>query len=110
MKKIIVIFVLILVCSILNSNTIEETLSQIKSLKKEIVQNEIIVEEKINDLRKNNPLFADQDVFESDTEYIARMSKAMPQIELLRKQYLGDLWQKMSYFRGRLLETDSEKK
>ncbi len=105
MKKIIMVFGLILMCSILNSYTIEETLSQIKSLEIEIEQNEIIVEEKINDLKHKNPLFADKDVFESDIEYIARMSKAMPQINQLRKQYLGDLWQKMSILRGQLFET-----
>ena len=105
MKKIIVILVLILMCSILNSYTIEETLSQIKSLKQEIEQNEIIVAEKLKDLKQNNPLFAEQDVFESDIEYIARMSKAMPQIDILRKQNLDDLWQKMSILRGQLFET-----
>ena len=85
--------------------SIEETLEQIHSLKKEISQNEKLVEEKISDLKRTNPLFADQDVFESDIDYLTRMSKAMPQISRLRKQYLEDLWKKMSILRGRMFET-----
>ena len=85
--------------------SIEETLDQIHTLKEEISQNEKLVEEKISDLKETNPLFADQDVFESDIDYLARMSKAMPQISRLRKQYLEDLWKKMSILRGRMFET-----
>ena len=33
------------------------------------------------------------------------MSRAMPQFDRLRKQYLDDLWQKMSILRGRMFET-----
>jgi len=105
MSKIFTILFILITVSFLHSYTIEETLSQIKSLKKEIEHNEILVEEKIAELNQNNPLFAEQDVFESDVEYLTRMSKAMPQIDRLRKQYLSDLWQKMSILRGRLFET-----
>ena len=105
MSKIFTILFILITVSFLHSYTIEETLSQIESLKKEIERNEILVEEKIAELNQNNPLFAEQDVFESDVEYLTRMSKAMPQIDRLRKQYLSDLWQKMSILRGRLFET-----
>ena len=104
MKKYL-LFVFILIPYFLFSYTIEETLQQIESLKKEISHNEQVVEQKIADLKESNPFFAEQDPFESDTKYLGRMSKAMPQIDRLRKQYLGDLWKKMSILRGRLFET-----
>ena len=104
MKKLILVTTLILT-GILFAQSIDETLQQIDALKKEIAQNEKLVEEKIADLKRTNPLFAEQDVFESDAEYLGRMSRAMPQFDRLRKQYLDDLWQKMSILRGRMFET-----
>lgn len=106
MKKILII-VFIFIPVLLYPYTIEETLNQIESLKKELKHNEQIVEEKIANLNKSNPLFAEQDPFESDSEYIGRMSKTMPQISQIRKQYLGDLWQKLSILRSRLFETEN---
>ena len=105
--KILVLLLIFSLTSILFSYTIEETLEQIASLKKEISQNEILVEQKIADLKSSNPFFAEQNPFESYVEYLVRMSKAMPQINQLRKQYLGDLWQKMSILRGRFFETQN---
>ena len=87
------------------AQSIEETLEQISALKAEISQSEDLVEKKIADLKRTNPLFAEQDAFESDAEYLGRMSRAMPQFDRLRKQYLGDLWKKMSILRGRMFET-----
>ena len=107
MKKIAVVFIFIIMTLILQANEIEDNLKQIEALKKEISQNGILVEQKISDLKSSNPLFAEQDPFESDIEYLTRMSKAMPQINQLRKQYMVDLWQKMSFFRGRLFETQN---
>ena len=99
MKKLILITTLILT-GILFAQSIDETLQQIDALKQEIAQNEKLVEEKISDMKRTNPLFAEQDIFESDAEYLGRMSRAMPQFDRLRKQYLDDLWQKMSILRG----------
>jgi len=107
MSKIFTILFILITVSILHSYTIEETLQQIKSLEKEIERNEILVEEKIEELEKNNPLFADQDVFESDIEYLARMNKTIPLINKLRKQYLDELCQKMSNLHGRLFKTNN---
>ena len=87
------------------AQSIEETLEQISALKTEISQSEKLVEKKIADLKRTNPLFAEQDAFESDAEYLGRMSRAMPQLDRLRKQYLDDLWKKMSILRGRMFET-----
>jgi len=106
MKKYL-LFVLILIPYFLFSYTIEETLSQIESLKKEIAHNEQIVEEKISNLKKSNPLFADQDPFEPSREYAERLKKGQPTIDNLRKQYLDDLWQKLGILRGRLFETEN---
>ncbi len=104
MKKLILVTTLILTGAGF-AQSIDETLEQIAALKKEIAQNEKLIEEKIADLKRTNPLFAEQDIFESDAEYLGRMSRAMPQLDRLRKQYLGDLWQKMSILRGRMFET-----
>ncbi len=87
------------------AQSIQETLEQISALKAEISQSEDLVEKKIADMKRTNPLFAEQDAFESDAEYLGRMSRAMPQFDRLRKQYLGDLWKKMSILRGRMFET-----
>ncbi len=89
------------------AQSIDETLQQIKSLQAEIEQNTKIVEDKIADMKRTNPLFAEKDAFESDPEYLARCAKTMPIFDALRKQYLGDLWSKMSMLRGRLFETNN---
>lgn len=73
--KIYLLLILILIPFFLYSYTIEETLSQIESLKKEIAHNEKVVEEKISNLKKSNPLFADQDPFESSAVYAERLKK-----------------------------------
>ncbi|MDP6737139.1 MAG: hypothetical protein QF732_11690, partial [Nitrospinaceae bacterium] len=99
------LFVLFFFSGILFAQSIDETLQQIDALMQEIAQNEKLVEEKIADMKRTNPLFAEQDIFESDAEYLGRMSRAMPQFDRLRKQYLDDLWQKMSILRGRMFET-----
>ena len=104
MRKIFIL--LTLLTAVLRAQTIDETLQQISALKQEIANNTKLVEQKIADLKRTNPLFAEQDPFESDAGYLGRMSRAMPQINSLRKQYLDDLWQKMAILRGRLFETN----
>ena len=106
MKKYLLI-ILILIPYFLFSYTIEETLSQIESLKKELSHNEQIVEEKISNLKKSNPLFAGQDPFEPSREYAERIKKGQSTIDNIRKQYLDDLWQKLGVLRGRLFETEN---
>jgi hypothetical protein len=105
MKKYLLI-ILTLIPLFLFSYIIEETLSQIESLKNELSHNEQIVEEKISNLKKSNPLFADQDPFESSVEYAERLKKGQPVIENIKKQYLGNLKQKLSQLRNRLFETE----
>ena len=105
MKKVILILLLVCVKTILHAQSIEQTLVQISELKLEIELNAIVVNDKIEALKKNNPIFSDQDPFESDTEYLGRMSTAMPALDRLRKEHLGDKWTKMSILRGRMFET-----
>ena len=105
MKK-LSFLILVLLSNFLFANEIEETLAEIKALRKEIAQNKVLLEKKINDLKKTNPLFADRDPFESDAEYIARQSKAQEQINRLRKQMLGDLETKLKILSNRLFETN----
>ena len=105
MKKLILILLLVCVKTILHAQSIEQTLVQISELKLEIEVNASLVNDKIEALKNNNPIFADQDPFESDAEYLGRMSTAMPALDRLRKEHLGDKWQKMSILRGRMFET-----
>jgi len=106
MKKCLLLFIII-IPYFLFSYTIEETLSQIESLKEELFHNEQIVKKKISDLKKSNPLFADHDPFESSAEYAERLKKGQPIIDNIRKQYLDDLWQKLGILRGRMFETEN---
>jgi len=86
---------------------IEKALQEIGSLKLEIKQNEILFENKIDELKKTNPLFAEDDPFESDNDYLERISKKIPQLNNIRKQYIGDLLQKMEVLRDQLFETQN---
>ncbi|SVD33269.1 uncharacterized protein METZ01_LOCUS386123, partial [marine metagenome] len=61
------LFILILLpvsVSELTAQSIDETLAQIKALKKEIAQNENLLDKKIAKMKASNPLFADKDIFE----------------------------------------------
>ena len=106
-KILILLFIAFISFNFLHSYTIEETLSQIESLKKELSHNEQTVVEKISNLKKSNPLFANQDTFESSSEYAERLKKGQPTIDNIRKQYLDDILQKLGILRGRLFETEN---
>jgi hypothetical protein len=106
MKRNLIITIIFIPIFLL-SYTIEETLDQIESLKKELSHNEQIVKEKISDLKKSNPLFANQDLFESSTEYDDRLKKGQLIIDTIRKQYLDDLWQNLGILRGLQFETEN---
>jgi len=104
-KKILTLL-LILIPLIISAYTIEETLSQIESLKKEISNNEQIVEEKITNFKSSNPLFAERGQFESSAEYAERLKKGHPIIDNIRNQYFGDNLQKLRNLRRRQFETE----
>lgn len=101
------LFFMLIVSICLCAQSIDETLAQIEATKRELADNERIVEQKIADLRASNPLFAPQDPFESDFEYMGRLSQALPQLERIRKQYLDDVWQRLNKLRARTFETTS---
>jgi len=105
MKKTLCMTLLLLVFLGIGAQSVSETIAQIELAKKELADNQKLVEEKIADLRSTNPLFAPQDAFESDFEYLARLSLASPQIERVRKQYLDDVWLKLNKLRSRTWET-----
>ncbi|HOY85435.1 MAG TPA: caspase family protein [Candidatus Syntrophosphaera sp.] len=107
MKKILLLTLLMVMWAVFSAQTIEETLAQIEATKLELAQNEQLVEQKIAELRESNPLFAPQDPFESDFEYLARLSQASPQLERIRKQYLEDVWLRLNKLRSRTFETSN---
>ena len=73
-KKNIIAFCIFV--GVVSAQSIDETLHQIDALKKEIIQKEKLVEGKIADLKRTDPLFADQDVFENDVDFINRLFEA----------------------------------
>jgi len=84
-----------------NIQSIKKTLKQIEFLKIEISKNEKIVQKKIDDLKKSNPLFEKQDDFESDDEYIIRNTKAKKKIIKMRKKYLSEIREEISELRSK---------
>ena len=75
--KILSYITFVILLSFVSAQTIDETLEQIVLLRKEITQNQILVDQKISDMQKNNPLFAEKDIFESDEDYLKRMAIAI---------------------------------
>lgn len=105
MKATMSLIVLLLFSIVCQAQTIEETLAQIEATKLELAQNEQLVEQKIAELRESNPLFAPQDPFESDFEYLARLSQASPQLKRIRNQYLDEVRMRMDKLRSMTWET-----
>ena len=103
--KIRLFVVLLLLASAAFSQNVEETLQEIKTLQVEIAQSQKLLEKNIAELKSTNPLFADQDPFENNDEYVSRIFKAMPQIDSLRRHHLKGLWMRMGELRSRLFET-----
>lgn len=84
------------------AQTIDEAISQINSIKSEIS----VIENNIAQMQKENKIPSDKkSAFESDPEYLGRMSRELPQINKVRNQLLGDLNTKLSTLRGKLYET-----
>jgi len=84
------------------AQTIDEAISQINSIKSEIS----VIENNIAQMQKENKIPSDKkSAFESDPEYLGRMSRELPQINKVRNQLLGDLYTKLSTLRGKLYET-----
>jgi hypothetical protein len=86
---------------------IENTLSQIDSLKKQLFCDENLAEDKISNLVNNNSIFATKDQFESSAEYAKRLLQRQPIINDIRKQYCNDSWQKLFILRKRCFESEN---
>ena len=106
-KLLILIFIFNSIC--LSSYTIKETLKEIKSLKKEILKKEKIVDEKINEFKKTNPILADKGSFESSTEYEERFKKGQQIIDDLRSSYIDNLCNDLNMLRERTSESNKIK-
>jgi len=98
---------LIIIPVILIPFTIQETLQQIKSVQTEIEGNQKLIEKDINNLKKTNPLFFEQGQFESTSEYKIRLDKGQAIIENIRKQYIGDLFNKINKLRNNIFITEN---
>jgi len=59
------------------------------SIEKEaMARDNVVCENKIAELRNNDPDFLPQDMFESDTKYLMRICKSAPKIIAIRDQYI----------------------
>jgi hypothetical protein len=56
--------------------TVDNAQKRLSTLKDKIITREKLVKEKITDLKRIDPLFADQDVFENDVDFINRLFEA----------------------------------
>lgn len=59
------------------------------SIEKEaMARDNIVCENKIAELRNNDPDFLPQDMFESDTKYLMRICVSLPKIIDMKDQYI----------------------
>jgi len=97
----------VLLTACLSAQTIQETLAQIEATKRELAQNEQLVDQKITELRATNPLFALQDDFETDAEYETRKRKTAQEIDKLHKLYLDETTRRLVALRALSFETEN---
>jgi len=105
-KNKIILFILLSITQLF-SYTLYETEKEIKKLKKEIKKNEKFIENKITEIKKQNPIFAPKDMFESEDEYLLRQTDATEMLNRMRKKYIDDLWLKMNLLRSKVYETNN---
>lgn len=105
MKKTCLLFTIIF--NTVLSQTVEEPLEGIAALREEITQSKALVEQRISVLKESDPVFAPQDPFESNSEYVSRMVKASDLISDLRSQYVDSLMIQLGELRGQLFETQN---
>jgi len=90
---------------LLFAQSITETLSQISSLKQELLASENLLDEQLIAMKEINPLLAPKDEFESDEEYAIRSIKVIPQIVLMRNQVLFETSQRLAELRSKTFDT-----
>lgn len=105
--KQILAVVIIAFCSTAYAESIQETLTLINSTKQELIAADKIADNKIKDLKTNNPLYSPKSVYESDKDYLSRMTQAIPQMLRIRDSYISSLENKLSLLRGSTFSTSN---
>jgi len=78
------------------ADELNDTYLEIVELEKQLEANKKTVAKKIAEQRAANPLYAEKSPFESDADYLNRMTEVMTVIQQLEKQYIGDIQDKIS--------------
>lgn len=90
---------------ILIPKQIKETFNQLHSIKSQLNKNELLLDEKIKELKLTDSLYAPQKNNESETDYQKRTTTALAKLDELKKEYLSPLIDKLSELRNRKFET-----
>ena len=84
---------------------IQNTIDEISQSESELVVNQRKIQVKIDELQKNNPLYnPEQDPFESDSDFVARIKRIEPILKKLQQQYQGDVQQRLDAALDRVFE------
>ncbi len=84
---------------------VDGLLAEIAQLERAYAEAQVLLARKQEELRQANPLFAPQDEFESDAEYVARSSQARPLLLDLEKEHLEPIRTKLAAQRSELIST-----
>lgn len=103
--KTFTLILLLLIPMIVFGQSISETLFQVDSLKVVLENRLKIVEKSLEDMRASDPLFADRDQFETESEYGARILKGYAKMAEVKNQSLEPVKSKLSELRYRIWET-----
>jgi len=84
---------------------IQNTIDEISQAESELVVNQTKIQVKIDELQKSNPLYnPEQDPFESDSDFVARIKRIEPILKKLQQQYQGDVQQRLDVALDRVFE------
>jgi len=87
------------------SAEIQNTIDEISQAESELVVNQTKIQVKIDELQKSNPLYnPEQDPFESDSDFVARIKRIEPILKKLQQQYQGDVQQRLDAALDRVFE------
>jgi len=78
------------------ADALSNTHLEIVELEKQLEANKKTVAKKIAEQQASTPLYAEKSPFESDADYLSRMTEVMTIIQQLEKQYIGDIQDKIS--------------
>ena len=87
------------------SAEIQNTIDEISQAESELVVNQRKIQVKSDELQKSNPLYnPEQDPFESDSDFVARIKRIEPILKKLQQQYQGDVQQRLDAALDRVFE------